>query len=162
MLCPKCQAANPRGSKFCQNCQSILLAIPGDFLEDPQTVPLTGRLESVKDVCEMVKKGEITLDEFSAFLSSVSNLLAVKAEEITELVESSNYASQAPQEVEAGFKGMDLYEAGLTNMILFISTGDPAVLDEGLKMIAQGNEFINQAMELNQKASRNLQWDIML
>jgi len=110
----------------------------------------------------MVKKGEITLDEFSAFLSSVSNLLAVKAEEITELVESSNYASQAPQEVEAGFKGMDLYEAGLTNMILFISTGDPAVLDEGLKMIAQGNEFINQAMELNQKASRNLQWDIML
>jgi len=162
MICPNCQTVNSKGSKFCQNCGSPILPVPDGFVEPQTPPPVKGRLESIKEVSEMARKGEITLDEFANFLSTISNVLAIKAEEIVELIEENQYAQQAPQEVEAGFKGMDLYEQGLAALMLFLSSGDPVNLDEGLQMIEAGNEYINQAMNLNQQASQNLQWDIML
>ena len=107
-----------------------------------------------------MRNGEITAEEFSETLTNIAIELANKTDEIVEEVESSGYYSDASEEVEAGFKGIDLYEQGLAKMILFLGEGNSDYLDEGLELITQGNDFINEAMRLNRDARRSLDWDI--
>ena len=135
----------------------MLPPIVSELSSEPK---VTERLDKIKAVCEQVCEEEISLEEFSNFCVQLSEELAVKANEILETVESTGYAKDAPQEVEAGFKGIDLYEQGLTKMILFIGEGNPDYLDEALEMLSQGNDYINEAMSLNRQARRNLDWEI--
>jgi hypothetical protein len=157
LICVKCGSHNPQGYLFCLSCNAPLPKI-----DETEMMVLheevTERYIAIENQCSKARTGEISMEEFYDYIARTLNILAVKGQEIMELVEESNYREDSPQEIDVGYQGMGLYEEGLRTLLLFADDGNNGHIDEGLETIKRGNDLINQAMTFNRKARLELQW----
>lgn len=117
---------------------------------------IVGRYNQFKRAVDNVREGTWTAEEFHDFLVNIYETLSAKAQECREIIVAENYEELSQEEVSSGASGMDLYEAGMQEMWLFLEDGEFVHLDEGLALIWEGNEKINEAMRLNRVERDNL------
>lgn len=101
-------------------------------------------------------KGEWSLEELAQFLEQIAALLLAKGEDIRLFIRETGYRQDNPVEVDSGLSGLELYEAGMEEMFRYLEDRDPAHLLRGLEQIWEGNERINQAMEINRESREDL------
>ena len=149
MLCMKCGMDNiDNTSGYCLYCNAKLP--PSSFYNVVQSPKQeTGRMDAVKKYCDSMKAGTITKEVFGNYISSTYYHLVDLSSGIYETVDSENYLDSAPDEVNAGYEGMQLWEGGLTEIYLYVEDDDISHIDNGFAMIEHGNELINKAMVLN-------------
>lgn len=105
---------------------------------------------------ERTRTGDWNVEDFEAFLSNVYEVLTHKAQECRTLIDETNYRDDAPEEVDGGLRGIDLYEMGMQELWLFLHDGEAHHLEEGMRLIWEGNEKINDAMRLNRESREDL------
>ncbi len=123
---------------------------------------VTGRYEQFRQAAERARAGEWNAEEFEAFLLHLYDILTAKAVDCRAFIEESRYREEAPDEVDRGLRGLDLYEVGMHEMWLYLEDGDPGHLDSGLEMLWEGNEKINEAMRLNRDSREDLDLNFFL
>ena len=155
MLCIKCGHINPPGSNYCQKCNAILPKMAQTEVAPPPKV--NERYNQLRNAGDRVKSGEWTVDEYSDFLAGISNALAQKEMEIREIEIPEESYEDFREELEIGFSGIELYNQGISEMRLYIEDLDPARIDCGLELIADGNDRINEAMRINRENRREIE-----
>jgi hypothetical protein len=111
---------------------------------------------------ERTRAGEWNAEDFEAFLLHVFEVLTEKAAECRTLIEETCYHEEAPEEVETGLGGVDLYEIGMQELWLYLQDGDVSHLEEGLRLVWEGNEKINEAMRINRDSREDLDLNFFL
>lgn len=149
MLCVQCGYENPVGSNYCEQCYALMPRM--DLFQVLEPTIVSDRLRKIQNAVNKVEKNEMSIEDFAEFIVSTYETLIQKAVEIQELVETSNYFDISPEEVEVGYKGMGFYEQGLLEIYHYVEDYDPVHLSQGLEMVTQGNNSINEAMRINRE-----------
>jgi hypothetical protein len=121
-----------------------------------------GRYNQFKNASEMARSGQWTPEQFKKFMEDISSFLAKKAQEIVELIQQTNYtADGGEEEVSVGMQGIEAFEKGMEEMYHYAEDLDPEHLEQGLRMIWEGNQLILEAMRINRENRRQLidQWE---
>ena len=121
-----------------------------------------GRYNQFKRAVDNVKAGTWTAEEFHDFLFNIYEDLSAKAQELRQIIETENYSEYAAEEVNCGVAGLELFEAGMQEMSVYLEDGEPVHLDEGLARIWEGNEKINEAMRINREKREELDVQMMM
>jgi len=149
MLCVNCGRANPDETFFCEACGKRL---PDRSLYTVMTTPKTidSKLKFVQELCDSVKQEKVSLEDFAAEISSMYDTVNENAEYIREEAKVDDYESYSSEEMEVGYRGLELWLSGLTELYSYTETLDPISLKNGLKQVAEGNDCINKAMYFNE------------
>lgn len=123
---------------------------------------IRGRYRQFKEAVDKTRSGEWSAEEFQAFLMNTFELLTAKANECRTIIEEEEYEDDSPDEVREGLAGLDLYDAGMHEMYAYLEDGELEHLDEGLRLIYDGNEKINEAMRLNRETREDLDVAFMI
>jgi len=158
MICVRCGQHNQTGARYCQYCSMLLPRLDPD---SEITVPKeTGLYDRIGELVRRLRAEEISPQEFTDSIIVIFDNLAAKSMEIQDIVYSSNYYRDFPQEVETGFAGIQSIEEGLAGMAQFVIDGDQSRLLNGLELIWEGTEKINEAKRLNRGAGGQLDWNV--
>jgi len=84
-------------------------------------------------------------------------VLARKEQEIRDIEIPSEAYEDFRAELELGFQGIEMYNRGIATMRLYLADKNPAHVHEGLELILDGNEAINEAMRLNRENRRKME-----
>ena len=123
---------------------------------------VTGRYQQFQQAVERTRAGEWNAEDFEAFLLNDFETLTDNAVDCRDFIEESRYHEEAPEEVEAGLRGVDLYEVGMQELWLYLQDGDAGHLEEGLRLLWEGNEKINEAMRINRESREDLDLNFFL
>lgn len=161
MKCFDCDFDNPDEEKWCLACGAPLGERRASMDIDYEAT--RGRYNQFKNASEMARSGQWTSAQFKKFMEDISSFLAKKAQEIVELIQTTNYTSDegGTEEVNVGMQGIDAFEKGMEEMYHYSEDLDPEHLELGLRMIWEGNQLILEAMRVNRTNRQNLidQWE---
>lgn len=159
MLCVKCGFQNSDGANYCSKCNAQLPRVlqgPQEEVE-PETPRIHDRLQQIEAAAARAASGEWNPEEFGRFLEETAAILAEKERAIREIPIPDEAAEDFREELEVGYTGIDLYNQGVQRMFDFVADANPLFLEEGLDLVRQGNEFVNQAMRINRENRRKLE-----
>lgn len=156
MICMKCGQQNPNGLNYCQNCNTMLPKVP-QAADIGQHQKVNERYLQLKEAGDRVLAGEWTVEEYATFLDHISRVLAQKEQEIRDIEIPPEALEDFRQELEIGFSGIEMYNNGISTMRLFLADRNSAHIHEGLELIREGNEMINEAMRVNRENRRKLE-----
>lgn len=164
IVCLVCGTTCDAGPKNCPKCGAIFPKM--DFSTSASSLgggKETGRFNSFQDACRKVKTGQWTGEEFANFLFSVQGILQQMAAEHVAWLEESGYAELSIDEVEMHLSGIEDYEVGMETLAQFVDTGDMSLIDQGLQIIWEGNEKINEGQRLSLLFRKSLdeEWGYM-
>lgn len=125
--------------------------------EPPPPTPVNERYNQLRTAGEGVLSGHMSLDDFTVFIQNISRTLAAKAQEIRDIDIPAEASDDFTEELEVGFAGIELYERGVEEMALFLQDQNPGHIAQGLSVVAEGNERINDAMRINRENRRKLE-----
>lgn len=123
---------------------------------------VTGRYQQFQQAVERTRAGEWNAEDFEAFLLHVYETLTEKAVDCRAFIEESRYHEESPDEVETGLRGVDLYEVGMQELWQYLQDGEASHLEEGLRLLWEGNEKINEAMRINRESREDLDLNFFL
>lgn len=150
VLCVKCGFQNSGNSNCCGKCGARLPRMDGGEMSvDTADSKVSERLQVFENAVSKVKSGEWDGGQFGAFLKDMADILAEKERGIRTIPIPAEVADEFREELSIGFSGMELYNRGLERMYSYVGDPKPAYLDEGLALVRQGNEAINEAMRIN-------------
>lgn len=155
MICIKCGYQNPQGINYCESCGALLPKMPDTEFHPPPKV--NQRFSQLKEAGEKAKSGEMSVEDFAAYLENVTAVLAQKAQEIHEIEIPPEALDDFAEELEVGFAGIELYEKGIAEMKQFVEDQNAEHIDQGIELIRQGNDRINEAMRINRENRRKLE-----
>ncbi|MGI5844223.1 MAG: zinc ribbon domain-containing protein [Candidatus Xenobium sp.] len=159
MLCVKCGFQNSGGAKYCSKCNAQLPRVlhgPQEEVE-PDTPRVQDRLQQIEAAAARAASGEWNPEEFGRFLEETAGILAEKEQAIRDIPIPDEAVEDFREELEVGYMGIDLYTQGVQRMFDFVAETNPLILEEGLELVRQGNEFVNQAMRINRENRRKLE-----
>jgi hypothetical protein len=155
LICLKCGQENLPEAKFCENCK---VHLPKFSNEEKTRYPKAyERYTAIKNAGDKVKVGDWTVDEFADFLEKISANLAKIEQEIHEIEIPEESMEDFMEELEAGFSGIELYNQGITEMMLFVEDMDAEHLEQGLNKVTEGNEKINEAILINRNNRKQIE-----
>ena len=155
IICMQCGAQNGKGAKVCASCGAILPRMDTSSMVTVDKI--AGRFTQFRDAVERVKEGHWSSEEFLEFLQNIYALLSEKRAGTEQLIQETGYEEYADDEVSQGRDGMDQYELGMQELSLFLEDGETDHLDQGLDLIWQGNERLNDAMRINRAERKKLE-----
>lgn len=157
--CSDCGFTNPSSERFCLACNSQLGVARATSRPDAEAS--TSRYRQIRQKCEEVQTGHVTVEHFVAYMTDLSNILSQRAQSIYDNFQATDYWSENGEECEIGVSGVESYEAGVNEIWAFIEDGDPSHINEGLVMIWEGNQRIIEAMRINRenREALALLWD---
>lgn len=155
MICVKCGQQNSPGQNFCQQCNSVLPKISDPGQVNHQKV--NERYIQLKEASDKVLAGTWSAEEYGAFLENIARVLAQKEEEIREMEIPPEAIEAFREELEVGFSGIEMYNQGVCTMKIYLADGDVAHIHQGLEMVREGNDLINDAMRINRDNRRKLE-----
>ena len=112
------------------------------------------KFEQIREACDRLRSGACSPEELDGFIQSLLGRLRTQKEAIAGYVDETGYRETASAEVQAGLTGAQKFEDGLERIL---ASKEPAALDDGLKLISEGTELINEAMGLNREERRKLE-----
>lgn len=111
-----------------------------------------GKFDQIRQACERARAGDWSHEELDGFVQALLGKLRAQKEAIAEYVAETAY--EGHQEVEVGLSGAEKFEQGLEKIL---ASKDQQAIDDGLKLISEGDSLINQAMGLNREERRKLE-----
>ncbi|GMU51397.1 MAG: hypothetical protein AMXMBFR33_05430 [Candidatus Xenobia bacterium] len=162
IVCLSCGHANETGTGFCVQCNARLPKIDATSVSSG-TGHITGRYEQIRDAAEKARSGQWSASEFGEFIKNLFEFLEKHKEGIVSYVRETGYYDYGNEEVNLGMTGVEKFEEGLEALYHFSESGDAHLIDQGLSVIWEGNEMINEAMRENRAARRRLEeeWGYM-
>ncbi len=115
------------------------------------------RLLEAEEAAQKAASGEWTPEEFEDFIEELSQALQKREEDIRQIEIPPEAVEDFREELEVGFRGIQLWHEGVARMALFTEEMDVTHLEEGLELCGQGNEHINEAMRINRDNRRKLE-----
>ncbi|MBI3928287.1 MAG: hypothetical protein HY319_22275 [Armatimonadetes bacterium] len=116
------------------------------------------RFNQFREAGEKARSGEWSPGEYGEWLRNISGLLAQKTRYLIWLYESTpGYYESSSDEVDMGISGIQDYEESMEIMWGFVEDGQTVHIDQGLQLMWEGNEKINEAMRLNREFRRRLE-----
>ncbi len=112
------------------------------------------KYEQIREACDRLRTGALSPEEMDHFIQALLGKLRSQKEAIAGYVDETGYRDNSAREVEAGLTGAQKFEDGLERIL---ASKEPAALDDGLKLISEGTELINEAMGLNREERRKLE-----
>ncbi len=155
VLCVVCGHQNAIGPANCSKCGARLPRESGDSSTE-STGDVLVRFQRTKSMCESVRRGKTTPEEFAAFLDSEMAALKSAHDEYMESIKVADYDKESPDEVAAVLGGYREIEQGLELMYVYLHEGDDTALNKGVTMIRNGNLKCNQGFRLNAKTAKAL------
>lgn len=157
MICMKCGHKNPSGAHSCEQCGALLPKMTQAAIETAPPPKVNERYLLLKDAGDKAKSGEWSIEEYGKFLNEIRAVLSQKEQEIREIEIPEEAIDEFADELEVGFSGIELYNQGIANMILYLDDQNPDHIDYGLELVHEGNEKINEAMRINRENRRKLE-----
>ena len=127
-----------------------------DVNQDSQPV-VNQRLLEAEEAAQKAASGEWTPQQFDQFIEELTEELNKREEDIRQIEIPPEAVEEFREELEVGFRGIQLWHEGVARMALFTQDGDVAHLEEGLDLCVQGNEHINEAMRINRDNRKKLE-----
>lgn len=152
----KCGEQSSGGANYCQRCNSVLPKLP-EAADSFTHQPVNERYLQLRDAGDKVLAGEWSIDQYGSFLENIGQVLARKEQEIRDIEIPSEAYEDFRAELEMGFQGIDLYNAGIATMRLYVADHNAAHIHDGLEQIRAGNEAINDAMRINRENRRKME-----
>jgi len=147
--CVKCGHSNPAEQERCQVCGLVLATI--EAADDGGVHPVYDRYVRIRQMCEGVATGSLSIDDFKRTLDEMSFKMAQKEQEIREIDIPPEAADSLREELEVGFEGIELYNQAVLQFRQFVNTKSPQQLKDGLELAWAGNEKINEARRINRR-----------
>lgn len=110
---------------------------------------INDRVRELEQAAAKVKSGEWDLDEFADYIDGILQVMNEREQSIRAIEIPPQTIDQFRAELEAGFTGITLYHEGLSKMASYVETQEPELLAEGLDLVRQGNDYLNEALRLN-------------
>lgn len=114
-----------------------------------------GKYDQIREACEKAKAGEWSEEELTSFIQALLGTLRAQREAIAGYVAETGYSDFSGQEVDVGLQGAQKFEEGLERIL-----ASRDAIDDGLKMISEGTQLINQAMGINREERRKLEEEV--
>lgn len=124
---------------------------------EPEPELVNERLLELENAAKKVLSGEWTAEQFGSFLGDIQQKLAEREQAIREIEIPPEAVEDFREELEVGFTGIQLYNEGVKRMILFVEDSDVAHIEEGMDLVRQGNDHINEAMRINRENRKRLE-----
>lgn len=156
-ICTRCGTQNPDNKNYCVNCNSALPAIPASAQVPKSPSFVMERYNQLKEAADLVMNGEWTIEEYGEFLENLAQVLAQKEQEIRDIEIPEEAYEDFEEELSVGFEGITLYNEGIAHMMLYLDDQDPTHIEDGLELVYQGNNNINDAMKINRQNRRKLE-----
>jgi hypothetical protein len=157
MICVKCGHQNSELANFCEQCNAKLPRLVAEPAEPAEQPPVQDRLRQLEEAARKVLSEEWSREQFAEYVENVLTVLQEKERAIREIEIPSEAMEDFREELEVGFVGISLYNQGLERMLGYVEDGDASHLDEGLDLVRQGNDHINEAMRINRENRRKLE-----
>ena len=149
IICVKCSHQNGDGVSNCEQCGAQLPRMVQNPQEESGPTYISDRVKELEDAATKVQSGDWSMDKFSEYIDGILQVMNEREQSIRSIEIPPQTIDQFRAELEAGFNGITLYHEGLARMAGYAETQDPANLTEGLELVKQGNDFLNEALRLN-------------
>ncbi|MHB2017837.1 MAG: hypothetical protein ACYCW6_12885 [Candidatus Xenobia bacterium] len=148
--CVDCGHQNPPSETRCQACN-------GKLHSSSQGQLWIDRLQEATDSHLL---GQFSTEQLRSLLLTLEETLAVRAQDVVETIESTDYQVEHHTEVNVGIAGIQAVEQGLADLWRYQEDGNRDLLQNGLQSARQGLDLIREAMRLNREARNELaeQW----
>lgn len=143
-FCETCRVPLPKAAEGSQ--QSSLEGAQPDIVPEEDE---TSRYGDIKEAVEKMQSGEWTLEEYEYFMQDLMQLLMSFEQEIRDVEIPEESYDEFNNELETGFTGVNLYNEGLATLMLYVDDQNPVHLENGLQLVWEGNEKINEAIRIN-------------
>lgn len=155
ILCLRCAAPNSPDENYCEKCGATLPKLA--YSIDMANVNIVDeRYKSFAEAAAKVQSGEWSPEEFENFMEATFEKLARIEEEIKSIPISEEIMEDFEEELEVGFAGIERFNQGMEMMMLYLEDENPSHLDDGLKLILQGNDLIHRARIINRDRDKRL------
>lgn len=137
MLCPQCGVLNPTGATECLGC---------GFVPPPEPPPspdIEVALLKLVETIRALEKGQMTRDEFLAFLDSRRQACEASTQTLLNLDPEVASALAEPLAMDLG--GINLYQEGLARLAVYADSHEQADRDAALVQIKEANDILNAA-----------------
>ncbi len=149
IICVKCGHQNADNVTNCTQCGAQLPRMAQQPQEEAGPNYINDRVKELEDAATKVQSGEWDLDQFSDYVEDILQVMNEREQSIRAIEIPPQTIEQFRAELEAGFTGITLYHNGLARMASYADSQDPAALTEGLELVRQGNDYLNEALRLN-------------
>ena len=149
MECVRCGEHLGEAQAVCPACQLDTATI--DRSPDGRTHPVYERYIAIRRACHDVASGALALDAFAELVEGLAHKMARTERDIREVEIPPEVIDSVREELEAGFRGIALYNEAMTQLRLYVSSPAPEHLKAALQCAWQGNESINEARRLNRQ-----------
>ena len=154
IICVKCAHQNGDGLSNCEQCGAQLPRMVQNQQEDAGPSYISDRVRELEEASTKVQSGEWSVDKFADYIDSILQVMNEREQSIRAIEIPPQTIDQFRAELEAGFTGITLYHEGLNKMAAFVESQDPANLTEGLELVKQGNNYLNEALRLNYSSQK--------
>lgn len=117
--------------------------------QQPQVID--AHLKEFEDACQNAANGTWDIETFADYINQLAEKLGEREEFIKQIEIPPEAIPEVKEELEIGFTGIALWNDGVAAAAQFIDERDVAFLEEGLELVRQGNEHLNEAMRINRE-----------
>lgn len=122
VLCPNCQAEQPRTDKICSNCGAKLPNITAIEEEKYNPGTMNSAVMKYVNAVKLLKEGKSSIDEFEDFLHEREQLSQTHIDGIIEIVEESGASEWLPDVTKLLLDSTGMLEDAIANMIIKVET----------------------------------------
>ena len=151
IICVRCGQQNGDGLNRCEQCGSQLPRISGGASREPEPEYVNERVRELQEAAHKAMAGEWSPEQLGDYLEEILRAIAEREEHIRSIEIPPEALEDFRQELENGFRGIHLFYEGVSTMVQYSENPDPGFLEEGLEMVRQGNDFLNEAMRINKQ-----------
>ena len=151
IICVRCGQQNGDGLNRCEQCGSQLPRVAGGASREPEPEYVNERVRELQDAAQKALAGEWSPEQLGDYLDEVLRFFAEREESIRAIEIPPEALDDFRDELENGFKGIQLFYEGVSCMLQYADNPDPGFLDDGLDLVRQGNEHLNEAMRINKE-----------
>lgn len=155
LICVRCGQQNAEGQHFCQSCNAVLPRI-SESVSAPTPERINVHYNQLKEAGDKVLNGTITRDEFVDILTKVYNTISDRLAEIETMEISEEIRPSLEEQMMIGITGINFFLRGIEEMRLYVDDGNQGHIAVGMQSVHQGNENLNEALEMARDNIRRL------
>lgn len=155
MICVRCGHQNPEGQHFCLKCNSALPRISESIsAANPERVNVHYNL--LREAGEKVQARQISMEEYLQTLDTIYTKIYERLQEVESMDMEDEVRSALQEQLNVGVSGIHYFLNGINEMRLYADDSDPQHIAIGISSVFQGNENLNQALEMARDNIRRL------
>lgn len=155
IVCVKCGHQNQEGQRYCENCKFMLPKI-SEYVSAPPPERINIHYDQLKEAGEKIQSKEITAEQFLETLNRIYGVISERLAEIENMEISDDVRPSLEEQLNLGVSGIHYFLQGIDEMRLYAEDSNAEHIAVGMESIYQGNENLNNALEMARENIRKL------